>query len=281
LTPAIWVNIGSHFGGCSRRQVGVCGPQLFEFVPVAEECRPDEQAVAELPDFVLAAIAESSPRTVILGPQLPYSELSGQFDTTATPDRLTLPDSVVLGVMLRDPVARFYWHGRRRNATPSDDDFALACKLAFYCRHDLRQMYRLFMRSGLYRSRFEEARPGGNYALWTLKHAIEATPQTWIRRKRPRPSVATGAKTGRKILPRTIAVLDLHRQEPDLSNTQPATRLELTPRQVRDAIRYHGRSGVENAWLLIHSEGKDRGASVGPSVAPGLAHHRALRPRLT
>jgi hypothetical protein len=154
--------------------------------------------------------------------------------------------------MLRDPVARFYWRGRRRNGTPSEDDFALACKLAFYCRHDLQQMYRLFMRSGLRRKKFEERRPGGDYALWTLKRAIRATPQTWTRKKRKRPSVATGAKKGRSILPRTESVLELHRHEPDLSNNQIAARLGLAPRQVRDAIRYHGRSVVENAGPLIH-----------------------------
>ena len=84
--------------------------------------------------------------------------------------------------MLRDPVARFYWNGGRRNLTTSEDDFPLACKLAFYCRHDLQQMYRVFMRSGLRRKNFEERRPGGDYALWTLKKAIKVTPQTWVRR---------------------------------------------------------------------------------------------------
>ena len=133
-----------------------------------EECRPDEQGIAVLPDFGLTALAEASPRSVILGAETVFSESGDAPDTTDTGNGQTLSDGVVLGMTRRDPVARFYWNGGRRSRTPSQDDFALACKLAFYCRHDLQQMYRLFMQSGLYRSKFEEPRPNGNYALWTL-----------------------------------------------------------------------------------------------------------------
>jgi hypothetical protein len=221
----------------------------------AEECRPDEQAVADLPDFVLTALAESSPKTVILGPQKAYIESLAGFDTYTPTDGTTLPDGVVLGVMLRDPVARFYWNGGRRNPSPSEDDFALACKLAFYCRHDLRQMHRLFMRSGLRRAKYEQKRPGGDYALWTLKRAIKATPNVWIRKKRQRPSTATGRKTGRKVSANTLAVLELHRCQPELTAAEIATCLDLRPKQVRDAIYYHGHRSTENTWLLIHSKG--------------------------
>ena len=221
----------------------------------ADDCRPDEQALAELPDFLVAALAESSPETVILGPQMAYIESLAGWDTFTPTDGTTLPDAVVLGVLLRDPVARFYWNGGRRNLTASEDDFALACKLAFYCRHDLQQMYRLFMRSGLRRKKFEQRRPGGDYALWTLKRAIKATPQTWIRKKRKRPSVATGAKQGRKISQHTVAVLDLHLRQPELTAADIATLLDLRPKQVRDAIYYHGHRGTENIWTLIHREG--------------------------
>ena len=229
----------------------VCGG-YYHF---AEECSPDEQAVAELPDFVLAALVEGSPKTVILGPQMAYIESLAGFDTHTPTDGVTLPDGVVLGVMLRDPVARFYWNGGRRNRTPSEDDFALACKLAFYCRHDLQQMYRLFMRSGLRREKFSERRPGGDYALYTLKHAIKATPQTWIPKKRKRKSIATGGKRGRKLSANTVAVLDLHRLQPELTATDVANRLNLRPKQVRDIIYYHRHRSTENTWLLIHSMG--------------------------
>ena len=229
----------------------VCGG----YYSFAEECRPDEQAVAELPDFVLAALAEGSAKTVILGSQMAYIESLAWFDTHTPTDGVTLPDGVVLGVMLRDPVARFYWNGGRRNRTPSEDDFALACKLAFYCRHDLRQMHRLFLRSGLRRAKYEQKRPGGDYALWTLKRAIKATPNVWIKKKRQRPSTATGAKRGRKISPDTLTVLELHLRQPELTAAEIATLLDLQPKQVRDAIYYHGHHSTENTWLLIHSKG--------------------------
>jgi len=160
-----------------------------------------------------------------------------------------------LGVMRRDRIARFYLNGGRRNRTPSEDDFALACKLAFYCRHDLPQMHRLFMGSALYRGKFDAPRKGGNYALRTLKAAIEATPQVWIRKKRQRPSVATGAKKGRKTLTRTAAILEAVMKEPTLSSAEIAVLVGATPKQVRDTVRYHGSRMAENACPLIHSKG--------------------------
>ncbi len=218
-----------------------------------DEYSPDEQSVAELPDFLLAALAEDDHETVSVASHAPSSEFSAWPDAFPATRQPALPDAVVLGVMIRDPVARRYWNGGRRNHTRSEDDFALACKLAFYCCHRIEQMYRLFMRSGLRRSKFEEKRPGGNYALWTLTRAIKATPQTWIRRKRKRPSTATGAKKGRKPSPDTIAVLDLHKREPTLTGAEIAARLALPPKQVRDALYYHGRQVAENARTLIHS----------------------------
>jgi hypothetical protein len=116
-------------------------------------------------------------------------------------------------------------------------------------------MYRLFMRSGLRREKFSERRPGGDYALYTLKHAIKATPQTWIPKKRKRKSIATGGKRGRKLSANTVAVLDLHRLQPELTATDVANRLNLRPKQVQDIIYYHRHRSTENTWLLIHSMG--------------------------
>ena len=150
--------------------------------------------------------------------------------------------------MMRDPVARYFWSGGRRNQTPSEDDFALACKLAFYCRHDLQQMYRLFMQSGLRRAKFDEPRPGGNYAFWTLKRAIQCTPHTWIRKERRIP----GAKRGRKPTPDSKAILELHHSQPGLSNADIARQLGLPPKRVRNAISYHKRARADNS-ALIHN----------------------------
>ena len=43
--------------------------------------------------------------------------------------------------------------------------------------------------------------------------------------------------------------------QPHLSNAEIALRFEMTTKQVRDAIRYHGRQVAENAWLLLHKKG--------------------------
>lgn len=148
----------------------------------AEDGHPDEQPLADLPDFLLDAISERAHGKVKSALQKSSKESSAVYDTIAASEQPALADRVVLGVMLRDTCARFYWYGGHRNPTASEDDFALACKLAFYCRHDLRQMYRLFLRSGLYRPKFEDHRPGGDYALYTLKRAIQDTSGKWIRK---------------------------------------------------------------------------------------------------
>ncbi len=227
------------------------------FYRFAEELRPDEEGLAVLPDFLLELLPQKTPTNAIAGPQMPTSaliDLSGREG----PDK-PLMDSVVLGIMNRDPVARFYLEGGRNpHQSPSEDDFALACKLAFYCRHNLHQMYRLFMRSGLFRPKFLEKRPGyANYAVRTLEYAIRHTPDRWIRKKRVRPSRATGAKKGRKISPATIAVLDLHSRHPKLQPKEIAAALGTKPSKVRDILHYHrakitSQVASENAGTLIH-----------------------------
>ena len=212
----------------------------------AEEQAPDEQTIAALPGFLLAALAETAAKSVLAASETLSSALPAALDIPVPPIAAPLPDRVVLGAMLHDPVARFYWDGGRRNPTPSEDDFALAAKLAFYCRHNLPQMYRLFMRSGLWRPKFVECRPVGTYALWTLRRAIDHTPQTWIRKERRIP----GAKRGRRPSPESKAILELHRSQPALPNVAIALQLGLTVKRVRNAISYHKRARAENAALL-------------------------------
>jgi hypothetical protein len=213
-----------------------------------EECSPEEQSIAEAPQFLLAALAEPTHGYVIAVKETPSSTSLPTVDIQTSSNVTPLPDRVVLGVMMRDPVARYFWSGGRRNQTPSEDDFALACKLAFYCRHDLQQMYRLFMQSGLRRAKFDEPRPGGNYAFWTLKRAIQCTPHTWIRKERRIP----GAKRGRKPTPDSKAILELHHSQPGLSNADIARQLGLPPKRVRNAISYHKRARADNS-ALIHN----------------------------
>ncbi len=219
----------------------------------AADCRPDEQSLAELPDFLLEVLEDSADKSLILGAELASIASQDGSETLSGPYVPPAPDGDVLAAVFRDPVARFYWNGGRRNRSASEDDFALACKLAFYCGKYLPQMYRLFMASALRRSKFEEPRPGGNYALWTLRRAIEFTPAVWVRAKRHRPSTATGAKKGRKLSPVTAAIVDLHQTEPALSKKDIALRLGIRPKVVRDALYYHQRLRDGKCLSLIHS----------------------------
>ncbi len=170
--------------------------------------------------------------------------------------------------VILNQTTKFYWMGGiKPYQSASEADFALAGKLAFYCGHDINQMYRLFMQSRLRRAKFKSPRPdGSNYALLTLKKAIARTPKKWIKKKRQ--SRATGAKKGRRISPRTTEAIELHHQEPELSSIEISRRLNMTPRQVRDAIRYHRPEGGKFRHLIhvIYSKGE----SAGP--VQGLPH---------
>lgn len=227
------------------------------FYRFAEELRPDEVDLAEFPGYLLELMPEEESRDGIAGPQLPPKQsvdLSGREGLDEP-----LSDSVVLGVLNRDRVARFYWKGgHRANQSPSEDDFALACKLAFYCRHNLPQMYRLFMKSGLFRPKFLKVSKGVPYALRTLEAAIAATPNRSVRRKRVRPSKATGAKKGRKTSQEAMVVLDFRSRHPELSSKAMASELGMKTSKVRDILYYFRdriASGMpsENAWTLIHT----------------------------
>lgn len=215
-----------------------------------EEYSPEEQSIANMPGFLLAALSQTPAETASKGVQTRPGESAVGLDASPNEGVAALPDRIVLGVMMRDPVARFYWQGGRRNRTPSEDDFALACKLSFYCRHDLRQMHRLFMQSGLRRPKFDEPRPGGTYATWTLRRAIEATPHTWVRKDRRVP----GAKLGRPALPTTRAIRALHLTRPELSPQEIGRDLGVKPKQVRNAIAYLKRVQADNS-ALIHNLG--------------------------
>ena len=197
----------------------------------AEECSPDELPLAELPDFLLAELL-GVPRMALVGAGKPYTQSADPFGSRG-PDK-PLSDAKVLGVMRRDRVARFYLDGgRKMGQSCSEDDLALACKLAFYCRHNLPQMYKLFMRSGLYREKFNRV----DYVLRTLNRAIEFTPVRWIPKKRP--SKATGAKKGRRLSPEAAAILKLHAELPSLKPMEIATRLGMATSKVRDTLYYN------------------------------------------
>jgi hypothetical protein len=227
------------------------------FYHFGEECRPDETPLAELPGFLLDLVPQKAPRVAAVGPQKAHSEPLDRSGREG-PDE-PLSDSVVLGVLRRDPVARFYWDGGRKPyQSPSEDDFALACKLAFYCRHNLPQMYRLFLKSGLVRPKYFRKSKHGNYAIQTLENAIIATPARWKRKKRVRKSKATGTKKGRKVSPKAMAILKLHSEQPNLKPVVIALVLDTTVSKVRDVLYYHRNRTpslmpTENAETLLHN----------------------------
>src|ERR1035441_8286119 len=83
-----------------------------------------------------------------------------------------IPDRRVLGMLLHDRVARRYLDGEVGAMNPSEADFALACKLAFYCGGDMDQMRRLFLQSALVRKKTLSPRAiAGDYLGITLWNA--------------------------------------------------------------------------------------------------------------
>ncbi|MGI9070496.1 MAG: bifunctional DNA primase/polymerase [Bryobacteraceae bacterium] len=208
-----------------------------DYYGFAEELRPDEIQLADMSEFLLKVVAPSHSRMPI-----PATEtLSiGSINLLESRDSLPpLPDYKVVGALLRNSVGRVYWNGYRNpKQSKSEDDFALACKLAFYCRRDLKQMYRLLLRSGLYRPKFLEPRSGGNYAIQLCKKAIEVTHVVWI--PKPRKSRAKpGAKRGRKLDSHTHSILLSYDSGPNRSNRFIADALGLSISKVRDTLSYH------------------------------------------
>jgi hypothetical protein len=206
------------------------------FYRFAEECRPDEQAVAEIPDFVLEEIMGTAARVPIPGPQKPL----GESDTNRTSDglpeaRKLRPDRVVLGALLHDTVAGPLYRGKPR--FPDDlsrNDIALAGKLAFYCCHNFEQAHRLLLQSGLFREKYFR-RVNGNwtYAAWTLRKAFLSNPNNWLPKPRNRKSRATGVKKGRRVSETTKLVLNLYRSYPCWSGTRIGIELGIKPGTVR------------------------------------------------
>jgi hypothetical protein len=197
-----------------------------DFYHFAAECRPDEEEIAEFPNFLMDALGLQEERKSVMF-----------VDAGAIPEH---SDARVKGALLHNKVARFYWEGGLKKwQSPSEGDFALACKLAFYCGNNLEQMYRLFTNSPRKRRKFLAPRQDTNYAKLTLKKAIEKTQQVWRPKRRIRKSRATGFPRGRRLLPTTRAILKVHAELPERTSAEIAEMLELTLKQVRDTLRHH------------------------------------------
>ena len=83
-------------------------------------------------------------------------------------------DAVLFGKLWRGE-----WSGKYKSQ--SEADFALCCKLAFWCNHDLKQMDRLFRKSDLFREKWtaNHNAEGETYGETTLRRACEKTPETY------------------------------------------------------------------------------------------------------
>lgn len=217
----------SPFPGVDLKKNGFCiapgsrhiSGGLYRF---ADEQAPGEQEIAELPKMLLD----------VLWP--------GHENQTARslpkPGRFR-PDWVVLRQLRLDPVAkgRFFEGERRYPKDRSADDFALACKLAFYTSHHWDQAVRLFRQSALFGDK-NHSWSTGDYITETMTKAFLLTDANWTEKPRQRKSRATGAKAGRKISSASNAVLELKKKNPVLAPKDIATELGISPAHVRKIL---------------------------------------------
>jgi hypothetical protein len=208
----------------------------------ADDCRPDEQSTADLPDFLMAEIRAAAPAPGPNQQERTHPRLSMDprlvWEHLPQPGELR-PDRTVLGALLHDRIAGPLYRGVLR--FPDDrsrNDMALADKLAFYTSHNFEQALGLFLGSGLYRDKFlRPVNRDWNYAAWTLRKAFLANPNNWMRK--PRRSRATGAKKGRKPSPLSLAILSLHQNHPEWRPAQIAKQLDIESGSVRRVLHRH------------------------------------------
>lgn len=72
---------------------------------------------------------------------------------------------------------------KHRYQSQSEADIALSNLLAFWTGKDIEQMNRIFCRSGLYRDKWDEARPGGTYGSMTMENSINNCQDIYIPQK--------------------------------------------------------------------------------------------------
>jgi hypothetical protein len=208
------------------------------FYSFAEECRPDEQAVADVPDFLLEEILKVRDKDAI--PGLKATPIStGPTASEGLPaSGILRPDAVIRVALRRDAVAGPLYRGQLQFLYDlSRNDMALADKITFYSSHNFEQALRLFVGSGLYRYKFlRPVNVDWNYAAWTLRKTFRQNPNNWI--PTPRRSRATGAPKGRKPSDSTLAVVLLHRQHPAWKPTRIAAELGKPAGTVRRIL--HG-----------------------------------------
>jgi primase-polymerase (primpol)-like protein len=89
-------------------------------------------------------------------------------------------DRLATALILQDKVAARYWKGCPEGVNPSDADFALMCKLAFYTRRNLEQMIDLFRQSEIgKRAKTNTLRGGVDYVRYTALRACKQQKAVW------------------------------------------------------------------------------------------------------
>ncbi len=192
----------------------------------ADEASPAEQEIADMPKVLLDIMCPGHDQAMPDARELP------------APGKAR-PDSVVLRQLRRDAVARrLFFDGQRRFSDRSRDDFALACKLAFYCSHHWTQAVRLFRQSALFGAK-NHSWSTGNYVNETLTKAFLQTEANWTEKPKKRLKRTTGGKVGRTMSPVTTAVLNLHQAHPGMEPKEIAEQLGHTPARVRNILHRH------------------------------------------
>jgi hypothetical protein len=125
-------------------------------------------------------------------------------------------------MLLHDRVARRYFDGEVGTMNPSEADFALACKLAFYCGGDMDQMRRLFLQSALVRGKTLSPRAiAGDYlgiTLWNAARRQRAKGVYWVPAK-PKTRRPRGGRDGRRQSVTTTAIITLRTARPELTES--------------------------------------------------------------
>jgi len=126
-------------------------------------------------------------------PKLPPNTQRGEGEYS-----FKLSDQKVIELILVDKVACRYWEGCPAGVNPSEADFALALKLAFYTGKRIEQMYRLFKLSGLAKRAKANSRRGTiDYAQYTLQRACSAQNAIWRPRQTANAADAVCPRPGR------------------------------------------------------------------------------------
>src|SRR5664280_776321 len=154
-------------------------------------------------------------------------------------------------MLLHDRVARRYLDGEVGAMNPSEADFALACKLAFYCGGDMDQMRRLFLQSALVREKTLSPRAiAGDYlgiTLWNAARRQRAKGVYWVPAK-PKVRKPRGGRDGRPQSVTTTAIITLRAARPELTYQWNRRR---TRHQVRDRQEGNPPDSAQGKSLLF------------------------------